>query len=120
MVKAGEIRAAINDFPREVLRDALVLLLSEEKEEKPEAAENGKPAMSNFAQAVLYLKSRFSFPELDLFSTEGDLVYIQTNDRRILLTDRESTAGTGAVVKNKAPVEADHGRFSNLEFTDGF
>jgi hypothetical protein len=41
----------------------------------------------NFAQAVLFLKENYNFAELELFSTEADLVYVSSGARRILLTD---------------------------------
>ena len=33
------------------------------------------------------MKKKYKFQELEAFSTEADLVYVNTGDRRILLTD---------------------------------
>ena len=117
-VKAEELRSAVDTFSPEVLRDALVLLLSSDKENNKGigTAELDRPVLANFAQALLYLKKHFSFPELELFSTEGDLVYVHADDRKILLTDRVAVQSEPKT--RPAPVITDSGRFSNLEFTD--
>jgi hypothetical protein len=133
-----EIRAAINDITQETLADALALFLTEDKKPRQTAAGTDKPELTNFAQAVLYLKHNFDFPELDFFSTEADLVYVKSGERKILLTDRiNSTAGvlnykansketafdnevSGVDAREKSVTETrtteqDGGRFSNLE-----
>jgi hypothetical protein len=86
--RTEEIRGAIANMGEEALADALALLLGEGSAQiGVEAA--GSPEFDNFAQAVQYLKRRYGFPELVLFSTEADLVYVMTDGRRVLLTDRD-------------------------------
>ena len=46
-------------------------------------------AYKNFAQAILDLQKKYKFPELQLFTTEADLVYVQAGDRRVLLTEKQ-------------------------------
>jgi hypothetical protein len=87
-MKETEVRAALEDFPRETLADALSMLLAQDKAPAQAAAGTDNPKLSNFAQAVLFLKKHYDFPELDYFSTEADLVYVRAGERRILLTER--------------------------------
>lgn len=88
MAKEEEIRASIENIDPEILKDTLAILLSQNSMNtnslKPEIQTNYK----NFAQAVLDLKKKYNFPELNFFSTEADLVYVQAGDRRVLLTER--------------------------------
>lgn len=87
--RTEEIRGAIANMGEEALADALALLLGEGTAQAGlEAA--GAPEFENFAQAIQYLKRRHGFPELALFSTEADLVYVMTDGRRVLLTDRDA------------------------------
>jgi hypothetical protein len=133
-----EIRAAVNGMAQETLADALTLFLAGDKKPGQAVAGLDKPELSNFAQAVLYLKRNFDFPELDFFSTEADLVYVQAGERRVLLTDRMNSAAgvlnyeansqetafdnevSGVAAREKSvpetqPSGQDGGRFSNLE-----
>jgi hypothetical protein len=41
----------------------------------------------NFAQVISWLKSKYDFQELRAFYTEADLVYVNTGDRKVLLSD---------------------------------
>jgi hypothetical protein len=114
---------------KETLADALALLLAQGGAPREPVAGGSRPELANFAQAVLYLKKNYDFEELDLFSTEADLVYVQTADRRILLTDRSREGQRPAAPAVPAPgvsvdgeisgetskPPADRGRFSNLE-----
>ncbi|MCQ2584677.1 MAG: hypothetical protein MJ185_03730 [Treponema sp.] len=88
MAKEEEIRASIENIDPEILKDTLAILISQNSMNtnslKPEIQTNYK----NFAQAVLDLKKKYNFPELNFFSTEADLVYVQAGDRRVLLTER--------------------------------
>lgn len=86
--RTEEIRGAIANMGEETLADALALFLGEGL---PQAAGDatGEREFDNFAQAVQYLKKKYGFPELALFSTEADLVYVMTDGRRVLLTDRD-------------------------------
>jgi hypothetical protein len=136
-VKKEEVRSALNDMSREALADALALLLSQGTAPEQTAAGMDKPELANFAQALQYLKRNYDFEELDFFSTEADLVYVQAGGRRILLTDRMSAASvssdekaeakpenslgglnSGGIAGKDAPRESPNqseGRFSNLE-----
>jgi hypothetical protein len=87
-----EIRSAIENVTRETLADALAIVLAEESMVSTTAMEIMTLEFANFAQAILYLKKKYEFMELDLFTTEADLVYVQTGGRRILLTDPQSQA----------------------------
>lgn len=89
VTRTEEIRGAIANMGEEALADALALLLGE-GQSSTGAEASGTPEFENFAQAVHWLKRHCGFPELALFSTEADLVYVSTDDRRILLTDRDS------------------------------
>lgn len=134
--KAEEIRQAIDGMPGETIADALSILLAEGKEPAAQIAEGNRPELANFAQAVLFLKKNYDFEELDLITTEADLVYVSTGDRRILLTDRTaaaqkntsaSRASASRTTPNPTPPDAnsnsgtppqnpeDTGRFSHLE-----
>ena len=139
MPKEEEIRASIEDIDSEVLKDTLAILLSKNNSTQT-VTKNESPAnYQNFAQAILDLKRKYKFPELNNFTTEADLVYVQAGDRRILLTDKEAQA---AMIKpaietkensepekpSEEPIEKDSienafenikpndNRFSHLEF----
>jgi hypothetical protein len=136
-VTKEEVRSAINDMSREALADALALFLSQGNSPRQSVAGTDKPELANFAQALQYLKQNYDFEELNYFSTEADLVYVQTAGRRTLLTDRmnaaHAPAGEKADVKQEAfssgpgaegnvgkdssreSPEQSEGRFSNLE-----
>lgn len=135
--KKEEIRAALGGISQEILADSLALLLSEGKAPEQPIAGMNKPEWTNFAQAVLYLKKNYQFDELDYFTTEADLVYVNAGDRKILLTDRMNlpadkgnagysareaasgkTPGVSSVdapAEEPSPFEPSGGRFSNLE-----
>lgn len=130
--KIEETRKSLINTEREQLIDMLALSLTEAKEPSS-VATGAKPEFSNFAQAIQYLKRNFNFTELDLFTTEADLVYVNAADRRILLSDkhdiiRHESRGepktadkNGFQTENKdqdqaEPFENGPGRFSHLEF----
>jgi hypothetical protein len=121
-MNAEEIRAALEGTPPETLADALAVVLAEGKPPSLAVAGMDRPELSNFAQAVAYLKKNYGFEELEHFSTEADLVYVNAGDRRVLLTDRMNAQP----VKNEAAFETKNdgnndeqsgsgGRFGNLE-----
>lgn len=83
------IRNTLSDIPQETLADALALFLSDDNTETGPATHT-HPDFQNFSQAISYLKKNYSFEELDKFTTEADLVYVHTSDRRILLTNRDA------------------------------
>lgn len=87
-LKEDEIRSAINNMPRETLVDALALFLAQGNASEQFVSAAVKPDLTNFSQAIHYLRKNYEFAELDKFSTEADLVYIHTGDRKVLLTDR--------------------------------
>ena len=91
-MKEEEIRTAIDGMNETTLKDTLALLLADNSTSTQAAVQTTQPAYANFAQALLALKKKYKFPELTLFTTEADLVYIQTGDRRVLLTDRDAAA----------------------------
>jgi hypothetical protein len=111
-MKEEEIRLAIDGFTREALADALAIVLSESETPRSSPTVMMKIEVSNFAQALQYLKKEYDFAELDLFSTEADLVYVQAGDRRVLLTKKDEEQ-----IQNEIPllIEGDGGRFSHLE-----
>jgi len=121
-IKVEEIRSALEEVSHETLADALAIVFTEGKNPSQAVAGMDKPELANFAQAIMYLKKNYGFEELDHFTTEADLVYVNAGDRRILLTDRTNAAagaeGNNPSVKEDAPHEAGGsggGRFSNLE-----
>jgi hypothetical protein len=86
------IRTVLENYDNETLKDALALLLAENVQSSNNVIQTRSNAnfdsnFSNFAQAISWLKSKFKFQELDAFSTEADLVYVNTGDRKVLLTD---------------------------------
>jgi hypothetical protein len=136
-VTKEEVRSSINEMSKEALADALALFLSQGNTPGQSVAGMDRPELANFAQALQYLKRNYDFEELDYFSTEADLVYVQTGGRRTLLTDRMNVSvtstgekadvnqeafsngpGAGGTVNKDAPRESpeqNEGRFSNLE-----
>jgi hypothetical protein len=126
-MKAEELRSALQEIPQETLADTLALVFSERAAPTQELAGMNKPELANFAQALMYLKKHYGFEELEHFSCEADLVYVQAGDRRVLLSDRMGSPQPAASVSNgtggesnpafekAASPEADGGRFSNLE-----
>jgi len=124
-MKADEIRAAVKDISQETLADALAIALAEGGAPTQAVAGMDKPELANFAQAVAYLKKNYGFEELEYFSTEADLVYVNAGDRRVLLTDRMNAAFGNTLPAseenipspppNDTPPESNGGRFSNLE-----
>jgi hypothetical protein len=93
-----EIKAVLDDLDDTLVREAFALLLAEGREEPPAAA---LPGFANFAQAVLFLKENYNFAELELFSTEADLVYVAPGARKILLT--------GLCLSDEKPARAEEG-----------
>lgn len=90
MPKEEQIRASIDNIDAEVLKDTLAILLSQNTPSQPVQKNEVQGNYKNFAQAILDLKKKYKFPELNHFTTEADLVYVQAGDRRVLLTDREA------------------------------
>ena len=95
MVNEKQIRSIIENYDEATVKDALSLILSKtngvsnisQKESDLSGASFENQKFNNFAQAIIYLKSKYKFQELEAFSTEADLVYVNTGDRKILLTD---------------------------------
>jgi len=121
-MKIEEIRAALEGTSTETLADALAIVLAEGKQPSNAVAGMDRPELSNFAQAIAYLKKNYGFEELEHFTTEADLVYVNAGDRRVLLTERMNTQP----VKNDDVLEkkstgndeapfGSGGRFNNLE-----
>jgi hypothetical protein len=125
-MKIEEIRSALENTSPETLADALAIVLTEGKSPSQAIAGMDKPELANFAQAIMYLKKNYDFEEMDYFTTEADLVYVNAGDRRILLTDRMSvqsaSEGNSPGARNQETAENEKtnpstagGRFSNLE-----
>ena len=85
MAKIEQIRASLAGIDSETVKDALSIILAKESSsagsniQRTENSANYK----NFAQAILDLKKNYKFPELNAFTTEADLVYVQAGDRKI-------------------------------------
>jgi hypothetical protein len=112
MMKEEEIRSAIEGMTRETVADALAIFLAEENVPSDLSSAKIKPDFSNFAQAIQYLQQEYNFLELDLFTTEADLVYVQTGDRKILLTKYTESSNEK---KDHVLEKENTGRFSHLE-----
>lgn len=130
MAKEEQIRTALETYDTETLKDALSLLLAQKQSSVipdingTNKIENYDTNFSNFAQAICWLKSKFKFQELDAFSTEADLVYVHTGDRKILLTDTSVRGEKNQTAysfhstdefENAFEPKQKNGRFSNLE-----
>lgn len=128
MSNVEKIRAAISNLDDSVAKDTLALLLAEKEVQGTKKGKdtvnqipNDKTAFDNFAQAINFLKAKYKFQELSLFSTEADLVYVNTGDRKVLLTDtsvkpKENTRPTEQQdFENAFEPLNKNGRFSNLE-----
>ena len=121
-MKVEEIRSALDGVSPETLADTLAIVFAEGKAPSQAVAGMNKPELANFAQAIIYLKKNYDFDELEHFTTEADLVYVQAGDRRVLLTDRMNTSpdnepkssSPSLGLGDTAPA-TDGGRFSNLE-----
>lgn len=90
MAKEEEIRASIENMDPEVLKDTLAILLAKNSPSQNIVRNETQSNYQNFAQAIIDLKRKYKFPELNNFTTEADLVYVQAGDRRILLTDKDA------------------------------
>lgn len=89
MSKEEKIRSTINEIDTEILKDTLAILLSKNNTVQNKPMTETTSAYKNFAQAILDLQKKYKFPELQLFTTEADLVYVQAGDRRVLLTEKQ-------------------------------
>lgn len=109
MASEEQIRKAVDGLDESTAKDALALLLAGKDTEHgqngnstsrtADAAHGGD--FENFAQAIGWLKNRYTFQELATFTTEADLVYVKAGDRRILLTDRNApTVAPGAETRS--------------------
>lgn len=119
MNKEEEIRSSIDKMNPEILKDTLSILLSSNVSKNNQNPETSVAQYKNFAQLILDMKKQYNFHELDLFSTEADLVYIQAGDRRILLTNADENLGNDSLSKNQgtdspSPDEA----FENIRNAD--
>lgn len=137
MGREEEIRNSIDGMSEAVVKDALAMLLAGKAAERPRAASAGSGIddnkFSNLAQAINYLKRHYKFKELEKFRTEADLVYVDTGERKVLLTEIQTSpapAGPKAFVgglheehgtgeENEEPAAFEPvtkgGRFGNLE-----
>lgn len=109
MASEEQIRKAVDGLDESTAKDALALLLADKDTEHGRSSSSIGGTMAavhggnfeNFAQAIGWLKSRYTFQELAAFTTEADLVYVKAGDRRILLTDRNApTAAPGAETRS--------------------
>lgn len=91
MDKEEKIRSTINEMDESVLKDSMAILLASYNTSSiPQNQSKIKADYKNFAQAIMDLKKKYNFPELNFFTTEADLVYVQAGDRKILLTDKDT------------------------------
>ncbi|WP_315602308.1 hypothetical protein [Treponema socranskii] len=113
---SDELSAAVRHMDEEAVRNALIEVLS-----LPDAGVQPIPGQkrefANFAQAVEYMKDEYAFEELDAFTTEADLVYVQAGNRKVLLTEQEPLL---SVREKTAEAKSDEsekksGRFTQLE-----
>lgn len=111
-----ELSAAVRHMDEGAVRNALIEVLS-----LPDAGmhpiHGQKREFANFAQAVEYMKNEYAFEELDAFTTEADLVYVQAGNRKVLLTEQEPLL---SVREKTAEAKSDEsekksGRFTQLE-----
>lgn len=137
MSKQEQIRASIANMSESLVKDALSIILSKESSQPAPIKNEINSNYKNFAQAILSLKNKYKFPELDYFSVEADLVYVNAGDRRVLLTDRnvvpqapnphadqqdfDSEKADDAEDKDSIenafePIKTSENRFSHLEF----
>lgn len=119
MNKEEEIRSSIDKMDSETLKDTLSILLSSNVSKNNQNPETSVAQYKTFAQLILDMKKQYNFHELDLFSTEADLVYIQAGDRRILLTNTDENLDNNSLPKNQetnspSPDEA----FENIRNAD--
>lgn len=117
MNRTEEIRASIDNMDYEVLKDTVAILLSNNVTVSSSTAVNPSSDYKNFAQAIIDLKNKYNFHELDLFSTEADLVYVQAGDRRILLTDKENNTDSSANQKTLNENDPENA-FENIKKSD--
>lgn len=102
MSKQEQIRASIENMNDSLVKDALSIILSKESAQPATIKNEINSNYKNFAQAILSLKNKYKFPELNYFSVEADLVYVNAGDRRVLLTDKN------AVLQNPQPHTEQH------------
>ena len=113
---SDELSAAVRHMDEEAVRNALIEVLS-----LPDAGVQPIPEQkrefANFAQAVEYMKDEYAFEELDAFTTEADLVYVQAGNRKVLLTEQESLLPVREKTTEAKSDESGKksGRFTQLE-----
>lgn len=122
MSKEEQIRASINNIDSDILKDTLAILLSKNENIVTDQREENKVQYHNFAQAIMDLKNRFDFPELNYFSTEADLVYVQAGDRKVLLTEKtDSPTPNGSNSPARPKVDSpltEEDAFENINSSD--
>lgn len=135
MSNEEQIRSSINNVDSEVLKDTLAILLAKNDNTGSIQKSSNTSNYKNFAQAILDLKKNYKFPELNAFTTEADLVYVQAGDRKILLTERNPEPIQPVIHTPEAPapnnsndseedsmdnafenIKPNDSRFSHLEF----
>lgn len=119
MNKEEEIRSSIDKMEPEILKDTLSILLSNNISNNNQNFETSIAQYKNFAQLILDMKKQYNFHELDLFSIEADLVYIQTGNRRILLTNTDENSNNDSLPKNQgANSPSPDDAFENIRNSD--
>ena len=85
-----ELRSAVNNLPEEVVRDALVLSLLGSSTPSTSAEEKNleTEGFNDIFELVAYIKSTYSFPELDRLVLEGGKLLFKDGDRRIVISER--------------------------------
>ena len=106
-MKPEQIRQILDGMSIDVVKDAAALLLSQGHASDTSAKKKiiDGADFKNFSQAISYLKKNYKFSELDRFTTEADLVYVDTGDRKVLIT-----------TKDNAKRDSTANRFANLDY----
>ena len=107
-MKPEQIRQILDGMSVEVVKDVAAMLLAQGHASDTSAKKKiiDSSDFKNFSQAIVYLKRNYKFKELDRFTTEADLVYVDTGDRKVLLNVKDDT-------KKK---ESTSSRFANLDY----
>lgn len=129
-----QIKGAMAGLPDEVIRDALVLSLTETAVHGVTAEEKNLETekFHDIFELVTYLKRTYQFPELDLFLMEGGRLLFKDGDRRIVISEKPTEkrsvperpfVGNNPSIKRNTEIDrlsSGNGRerFSRLELDD--
>lgn len=74
MTKIEQIRASLANMDSEIIKDTLSIILAKESVKTDTAKTEISSNYKNFAQAILSLKSKYKFAELDFFGGSGSRI----------------------------------------------